>query len=126
MGGMGKILINGVMFIISIFSNFCLPLAGFPILLFFLLGEPYKRGFFCDDESLKHPFHDSTVRNWMLYFIGAVIPVGVVSDRLGWMDWVGYGGWLMDDSPKLCQAAVGYLSEDCAIASSSVVGTMEL
>ncbi|XP_033153279.1 putative phosphatidate phosphatase isoform X2 [Drosophila mauritiana] len=52
--------------------------AGFPILLFFLLGEPYKRGFFCDDESLKHPFHESTVRNWMLYFIGAVIPVGVI------------------------------------------------
>ncbi|XP_017123516.1 putative phosphatidate phosphatase isoform X2 [Drosophila elegans] len=52
--------------------------AGFPILLFFLLGEPYKRGFFCDDESLKHPFHDSTVRNWMLYFIGGVIPVGVI------------------------------------------------
>ncbi|KQS70778.1 putative phosphatidate phosphatase isoform X2 [Drosophila erecta] len=52
--------------------------AGFPILLFFLLGDPYKRGFFCDDDSLKHPFHDSTVRNWMLYFIGAVIPVGVI------------------------------------------------
>ncbi|KPU76359.1 uncharacterized protein Dana_GF13080, isoform C [Drosophila ananassae] len=51
---------------------------GFPILLFFLLGEPYKRGFFCDDESLKHPFHDSTVRNWMLYFIGVIIPVGVM------------------------------------------------
>nr|XP_016930558.1 putative phosphatidate phosphatase isoform X1 [Drosophila suzukii] len=51
---------------------------GFPILLFFLLGDPYKRGFFCDDETLKHPFHDSTVRNWMLYFIGVVIPVGVI------------------------------------------------
>ncbi|XP_020798958.1 putative phosphatidate phosphatase isoform X3 [Drosophila serrata] len=51
---------------------------GFPILIFYLLGDPYKRGFFCDDESLKHPFHDSTVRNWMLYFIGVVIPVGVV------------------------------------------------
>ncbi|KAH8401860.1 hypothetical protein KR009_008272, partial [Drosophila setifemur] len=51
---------------------------GFPILLFFLLGDPYKRGFFCDDETLKHPFHDSTVRNWMLYFIGVIIPVGVI------------------------------------------------
>ncbi|XP_034655067.1 putative phosphatidate phosphatase isoform X1 [Drosophila subobscura] len=51
---------------------------GFPILLFFLLGDPYKRGFFCDDESLRHPFHDSTVRNWMLYFIGVLIPVGVI------------------------------------------------
>lgn len=47
--------------------------------MFFLLGDPYKRGFFCDDESLKHPFKDSTVRNWMLYIIGLVIPVGVVS-----------------------------------------------
>ncbi|KAM8713046.1 hypothetical protein ACLKA7_013373 [Drosophila subpalustris] len=52
--------------------------AGFPILLFYLLGVPYKRGFFCDDESLKHPFKDSTVRNWMLYFIGLVIPIGVM------------------------------------------------
>ncbi|KAL9699041.1 hypothetical protein quinque_002482 [Culex quinquefasciatus] len=34
---------------------------GFPILIFFLIGQPYKRGFFCDDESLMHPFHDSTV-----------------------------------------------------------------
>ncbi|KAH8407657.1 hypothetical protein KR222_009484 [Zaprionus bogoriensis] len=51
---------------------------GFPILLFFLLGDPYKRGFFCDDESLMHPFKESTVRNWMLYVIGLVIPVGVI------------------------------------------------
>ncbi|XP_055854150.1 putative phosphatidate phosphatase isoform X2 [Episyrphus balteatus] len=51
---------------------------GFPILLFFLLGDPYKRGFFCDDESLMHPFHESTVKSWMLYIIGLVIPVGIV------------------------------------------------
>jgi len=82
------------------FYNFLLLISvGFPILLFFLLGDPYKRGFFCDDETLKHPFHDSTVRNWMLYFIGVVIPVGVVSERAEW------GGCLMD-SQKLCQAAV--------------------
>lgn len=57
-----------------------LPFAvGFPILFFKLLGEPYKRGFFCDDESLMHPFKESTVRNWMLYIIGLVIPVSVVS-----------------------------------------------
>lgn len=87
------------------FCNWCLTLfpfaVGFPILLFFLLGDPYKRGFFCDDESLMHPFKDSTVRNWMLYIIGLVIPVGVVSGverewlkigennqvELGWIDW---------------------------------------
>lgn len=52
---------------------------GFPILIFFLVGDPYKRGFFCDDESLKHPFHDSTVKSWMLYIIGLVLPIGMVS-----------------------------------------------
>uniref|UniRef100_A0A1Q3FHC6 Putative lipid phosphate phosphatase n=1 Tax=Culex tarsalis TaxID=7177 RepID=A0A1Q3FHC6_CULTA len=51
---------------------------GFPILIFFLIGQPYKRGFFCDDESLMHPFHDSTVTNWMLYIIGIALPVLVI------------------------------------------------
>lgn len=51
---------------------------GLPILGLFLWGSPYKRGFFCDDESLKHPFHDSTVRSWMLYIIGLVLPGGLI------------------------------------------------
>uniref|UniRef100_A0A336MP79 CSON004606 protein n=1 Tax=Culicoides sonorensis TaxID=179676 RepID=A0A336MP79_CULSO len=48
---------------------------GFPILFFFLWGTPYKRGFFCDDESLKHPFKDSTVKSYMLYLYGIALPV---------------------------------------------------
>lgn len=52
---------------------------GLPVLAFFLWGDPYKRGFFCDDESLMHPFKDSTIRNWMLYIIGLILPVGLVS-----------------------------------------------
>jgi phosphatidate phosphatase len=52
---------------------------GFPILFFFLWGEPYERGFFCDDESIRHPFHDSTVRSWMLYLYGIVLPIAIVS-----------------------------------------------
>ncbi|XP_053689511.1 putative phosphatidate phosphatase [Sabethes cyaneus] len=51
---------------------------GFPILIFFLVGQPYQRGFFCDDESLMHPFHDSTVTNWMLYIIGIALPILVI------------------------------------------------
>uniref|UniRef100_A0A1A9WIZ7 Phosphatidic acid phosphatase type 2/haloperoxidase domain-containing protein n=1 Tax=Glossina brevipalpis TaxID=37001 RepID=A0A1A9WIZ7_9MUSC len=51
---------------------------GFPILFFFLWGDPYKRGFFCDDESLMHPFKDSTIKSWMLYVIGLLIPIGVI------------------------------------------------
>ncbi|XP_055624774.1 putative phosphatidate phosphatase [Toxorhynchites rutilus septentrionalis] len=51
---------------------------GFPILIFYLAGQPYERGFFCDDESLMHPFRDSTVTNWMLYIIGIAVPVLVI------------------------------------------------
>uniref|UniRef100_A0A1B0AHS6 Phosphatidic acid phosphatase type 2/haloperoxidase domain-containing protein n=1 Tax=Glossina pallidipes TaxID=7398 RepID=A0A1B0AHS6_GLOPL len=51
---------------------------GLPILLFFVWGDPYKRGFFCDDESLMHPFKDSTIKSWMLYVIGLLIPIGVM------------------------------------------------
>ncbi|XP_075166536.1 wunen isoform X2 [Haematobia irritans] len=50
----------------------------FPVLCFFLWGEPYKRGFFCDDESLMHPFKESTINNFWLYMIGLVLPVCVI------------------------------------------------
>lgn len=49
-------------------------IVGFLILVFYLWGEPYNRGFFCDDESLKHPYKDSTVTNLMLYIIGIFLP----------------------------------------------------
>ncbi|CAH0590059.1 unnamed protein product [Chrysodeixis includens] len=48
---------------------------GFLILAFYLWGTPYKRGFFCDDESLKHPYKESTVTNVMLYIVGLGLPV---------------------------------------------------
>lgn len=55
---------------------------GLPILFFFLWGDAYKRGFFCGDESLNHPFHDSTVKSWMLYLVGLGLPICVVSNYL--------------------------------------------
>ncbi|XP_035784310.1 putative phosphatidate phosphatase [Anopheles albimanus] len=60
------------------FDFFILCCVGFPILIFFVVGDPFKRGFFCDDESLMHPFHDSTITNWMLYIIGLALPVIVI------------------------------------------------
>lgn len=63
----------------NIRSSFILVLVGLPILCMFLWGQPYKRGFFCDDESIKHPFHESTVKSWMLWIIGFILPVIMVS-----------------------------------------------
>lgn len=52
---------------------------GIVLLLFRFVGDPYKRGFFCDDESLKHPFKDSTVTSAMLYGIGFVLGSVVIA-----------------------------------------------
>lgn len=56
-------------------SYFDLFLVGFPILIFFIFGSAYERGFFCDDESLMHPFHESTVTSKVLYSVGLGIPI---------------------------------------------------
>ena len=61
-------------------------LVGFPILIFFLFGTAYERGFFCDDESLMHPFHESTVTHEVLYSVGFGVPLitVVICEFLRW------------------------------------------
>ncbi|XP_014472626.1 PREDICTED: putative phosphatidate phosphatase isoform X2 [Dinoponera quadriceps] len=53
----------------------CIAVVGLTVLMFFLFGKPYKRGFFCNDESLYHPYHGSTVTSLMLYVVGICLPV---------------------------------------------------
>nr|CAD2174751.1 unnamed protein product [Meloidogyne enterolobii] len=45
-----------------------------PLLIFELLGEPNKRGFYCDDESIRYPYRTSTVSRQLLIVIGLLIP----------------------------------------------------
>ncbi|XP_073200047.1 phospholipid phosphatase 1 isoform X4 [Lepidochelys kempii] len=37
--------------------------------------KPYQRGFFCNDDSIKYPFHDSTVTSTVLYAVGFSLPI---------------------------------------------------
>lgn len=60
------------------FCPSCFPV-GIPILLFFLLGKPFERGLYCDDESLRYPYKDSTVSSLLLYFVGMFLPAISVS-----------------------------------------------
>ncbi|KAK7865090.1 hypothetical protein R5R35_014626 [Gryllus longicercus] len=53
----------------------CLFVVALPILLFYYYGQPYERGFFCDDESLRHPFKPSTITSGMLYVLGMLLPI---------------------------------------------------
>ena len=50
-----------------------------PTALLFFVGVPYKRGFFCDDESIAHPFKESTIGDVELVVIGVVVPSLCVS-----------------------------------------------
>lgn len=54
----------------------CVFLVGITVLSFFLFGSPYKRGFFCNDESILYPWNKkSTVTSVMLYTIGLSLPI---------------------------------------------------
>ncbi|KAM9820118.1 phospholipid phosphatase 1 [Neosynchiropus ocellatus] len=54
----------------------CLILGGLPLAAF-NLGKvrPYQRGFFCSDDSIKYPFHPSTVSSTVLYTVGFALPI---------------------------------------------------
>lgn len=54
----------------------CLVLGGLPLAAF-NLGKirPYQRGFFCTDDSIKYPFHSSTITSTVLYTVGFALPI---------------------------------------------------
>ncbi|XP_028817375.1 phospholipid phosphatase 3 isoform X2 [Denticeps clupeoides] len=68
-GGKRKLLIG--------LDLFCLLLAMLPtIVLHHLSGlQPYQRGFYCSDESIRYSFKRSTVPSSVLLAVGLVLPV---------------------------------------------------
>lgn len=68
---------NNLVFTVAV-HFVCLCAVGIPVLILFLAGKPFKRGFFCDDESLRYPYRDSTVTSPMLYAYGILIPITVM------------------------------------------------
>nr|AAM28631.1 lipid phosphate phosphohydrolase 1a [Rattus norvegicus] len=54
----------------------CVLLASMPMAVV-NLGQiyPFQRGFFCSDNSVKYPYHDSTVTTSVLVLVGLGIPI---------------------------------------------------
>lgn len=54
----------------------CLVLGSLPLAAF-NLGKvrPYQRGFFCNDDSISYPFHNSTITSSVLYTFGLTLPI---------------------------------------------------
>ena len=40
--------------------------------------EPYHRGFFCDDESIKHPVLEDTLSSTLTAVVGLIVPIVLV------------------------------------------------
>ncbi|XP_028318963.1 phospholipid phosphatase 1 isoform X1 [Gouania willdenowi] len=65
---------KGILFVVL--DGVCLILGGLPLAAF-NLGKirPYQRGFFCSDDSIRYPFHPSTVTSTVLYTVGFTLPI---------------------------------------------------
>lgn len=49
------------------------------IFYYFFFGKPYKRGFNCDDDSIRYPYRDNTIPSNILILYSLSIPFIVVS-----------------------------------------------
>lgn len=52
----------------------CFVVVALPIILLFLIGVPYKRGFNCHDDSINKPFKESTVSSPVATAVGLILP----------------------------------------------------
>ncbi|EFO84299.1 hypothetical protein CRE_20474 [Caenorhabditis remanei] len=52
-----------------------LTLIAIPLYIFHEFVPPYRRGYYCDDESIRYPWRKSTVSRQMLIVIGLLIPI---------------------------------------------------
>ncbi|XP_043909687.1 phospholipid phosphatase 2 [Protopterus annectens] len=55
---------------------FCLALATLPCFILNLIYSPYKRGFYCSDDSIRYPYQGDTITHGVL--AGVTIPCIVV------------------------------------------------
>ncbi|XP_078319876.1 putative phosphatidate phosphatase isoform X2 [Crassostrea virginica] len=53
----------------------CIIIVSLPSLILFLVGKSFRRGFYCDDESIKHPYKSNTIPTWAASFVGLLLPM---------------------------------------------------
>ena len=54
-------------------------LGGIPIVVFFAGVTPFHRGFFCNDETIAHPYKDNTITTPVLIVVSLGLPMLSVS-----------------------------------------------
>jgi len=53
----------------------CIFITALPCVILYLAGEPYMRGFFCNDESIRHPYKSSTIPTAVLVLVCGFLPI---------------------------------------------------
>ncbi|XP_034047824.1 phospholipid phosphatase 1 isoform X2 [Thalassophryne amazonica] len=59
----------------------CLVLAGLPFAILNVQHKPFRRGFFCNDDSIKYPFKEDTITYQLLG--GVMIPITILTMIFG-------------------------------------------
>ncbi|XP_053196142.1 phospholipid phosphatase 1 isoform X2 [Scomber japonicus] len=59
----------------------CLILAGLPFAILNLQHKPFRRGFFCNDDSIKYPYKEDTISYQLLG--GVMIPITILTMIFG-------------------------------------------
>ncbi|KAM9338236.1 phospholipid phosphatase 1 isoform 2-T2 [Symphorus nematophorus] len=59
----------------------CLILAGLPFVILTVQHSPFRRGFFCNDDTIKYPYKEDTISHQLLG--GVMIPVTILTMIFG-------------------------------------------
>ncbi|XP_028318964.1 phospholipid phosphatase 1 isoform X2 [Gouania willdenowi] len=70
---------KGILFVVL--DGVCLILAGLPFVILTAQHRPFRRGFFCNDDTIKYPLKDDTISYQLLG--GVMIPVTVLTMIFG-------------------------------------------
>ncbi|XP_074158175.1 phospholipid phosphatase 2 [Sminthopsis crassicaudata] len=57
----------------------CLVVAALPFIILTLVNSPYKRGFYCSDDSIRYPYRPDTITHGLLAGVTITVSVIIVS-----------------------------------------------
>ncbi|XP_078412094.1 phospholipid phosphatase 2 isoform X1 [Cetorhinus maximus] len=59
----------------------CVIVASLPYVILTLQAQPNKRGFYCNDDSIKYPYKKDTISHWLMAAV--IIPVCIIIITVG-------------------------------------------
>ncbi|XP_071848767.1 phospholipid phosphatase 2-like isoform X2 [Apostichopus japonicus] len=84
-------------------------------------STPYQRGFYCDDSSIRYPYHSDTISTALLTGVGLGIPIVTIF----LVEWFLYDEFSKTKKPLYSRVPVGkYSFHPYAVALYSTIGPM--